>query len=68
MKPGTDEAMLQKMFDKFGDIASITHKGTYAFIEFQENDSASTAIKEMNEKQGMKVQKAYTNYKPQNGF
>ncbi len=43
------------MFKKFGDITTIIHKGTYAFIEFQELDSAIEAIKDMNEKDGMRV-------------
>ena len=43
------------MFNKFGDITTIIHKGTYAFIEFQELDAAIEAIKDMNEKDGMRV-------------
>lgn len=39
---------------------SVSHRGTYAFVEFTDTQSAATAIKEMSERGEMRVQKAYT--------
>ena len=47
MKPGTDEQALRKLFSKFGEIVGINHRGTYAFVEFMQPESAATAISEM---------------------
>ena len=59
MTAGTDEKKLTKMFEKFGDIIGVRHKGSFAFIEFIDCHSAANAIKEMNEKDGIRVQRAF---------
>jgi RNA recognition motif-containing protein len=55
MKNGTDEHSLRKMFIKFGDISSVTHRGTYAFVEFLDPEAAQNAIREMADKGEMRV-------------
>ena len=35
------------MFGRYGEIIQITHKGSYAFIEFTEPGMADDAIAEM---------------------
>ena len=55
MKPGTDEKMLRKLFEEFGEIKDVNHRGTFAFVEFFEAEHAQRAIKEMSEKSEMRV-------------
>lgn len=42
-----DERQLSEMFSRYGDILFITHKGTYAFVEYTEPSMANDAISEM---------------------
>jgi RNA recognition motif-containing protein len=61
MKGTTDERELSEIFMRFGEIVSIVHKGSYAFIEYAETGCAEEAIKEMSQsKSELKVQMAYT--------
>ena len=47
MDSDCDERKLTELFGRFGDILSITHRGSYAFIEFAEPGMADDAISEM---------------------
>ena len=47
MASNCDERQLTEMFGRYGDITAITHKGTYAFIEYAEPGMAEDAINEM---------------------
>ncbi len=61
MKSTTDERELSQVFMRFGEIVSIVHKGSYAFIEYAEPGCADEAIKEMSQPPNeYKVQMAYT--------
>lgn len=42
-----NERKLTEVFGRYGDILSITHKGSYAFIEYAEPGMADDAISEM---------------------
>ena len=66
MKPSTDERALSEMFMRFGDITQITHKGSYAFVEFADAQCALEAIKEMSQSSEMRVQMAFS--KKSGGF
>ena len=61
MPPGTDENKLTQIFGPFGEIIAITHKGTYAFVEFTEPNAATDTIAEMKASGSpIKVQLAFT--------
>ena len=55
MPSGTDEKKLSDMFNKFGEIISVTHKGNYAFIEFTKAEMADEAIREIRASTSMRV-------------
>ena len=38
----------------------MSHRGTYAFVEFTDTQSAASAITEMSQRGEMRVQKAYS--------
>lgn len=46
----TNESDLKSEFSKFGQIKNIVLKHAYAFIDFEEQEAAERAIKEMNGK------------------
>jgi arginine/serine-rich splicing factor 7 len=46
----TTESDLKSEFSKFGNIKNIVLKHAYAFIDFEDHESAERAIKEMNGK------------------
>lgn len=60
--PGNcDERQLTEMFGRYGDIIAITHKGSYAFIEYAEPGMADDAISEMRSSGNpMRVQLAFS--------
>lgn len=61
MPNNCDERQLTEMFARYGDIVAITHKGSYAFIEFAEPGMADDAISEMrNSGTTMRVQLAFS--------
>jgi RNA recognition motif-containing protein len=63
MKPGTDEGDLHKIFSRFGEVTEVSHKGTYAFVNFTEAEAAQKAIRQ--DHGTMRVMKAYSSNKQQ---
>ena len=47
MPSDCDERKLTEIFGRYGEIICITHKGSYAFIEYTEPNMATDAIMEM---------------------
>ena len=47
MPSDCDERRLTEIFSRYGEILAITHKGTYAFVEFTEANMATDAIMEL---------------------
>ena len=61
MPADCDERKLTEIFSRYGDILAITHKGTYAFIEYAEANMATDAIMEMKaQNTQMRVQLAFS--------
>lgn len=61
MPQDCDERKLTDIFGRYGDIVSITHKGSYAFIEFTEPGMADDAISDMRGKgTPMRIQLAFS--------
>ena len=47
MPTDCDERKLTEIFSRYGEICSVTHKGSYAFVEYSEPAMATDAIAEM---------------------
>ena len=60
MPSDCNERRLTEIFGRFGEIIAITHKGTFAFVEFVEPSMADDAVNEMtNSGSSMRVQLAF---------
>ena len=69
MPSNCDERQLTEMFGRYGDIIAITHKGSYAFIEYAEPGMADDAISEMRSSgTTMRVQLAFSKNSNGGGF
>ena len=49
MPSNCDERQLTEIFGRYGDIVAITHKGTFAFVEFSDPRMADDAIAEIKQ-------------------
>jgi transcription initiation factor TFIID subunit 15 len=46
----TRESDLREAFEKYGKLREVALKHTFAFVDFEEHDSAVKAIQEMDRK------------------